>query len=80
MRTAYQTFGNMRHPVEDDLEMTIGSHHTGSLSSSSRVSFSALRRLAAQIECSIIYITHFHNGRFRECWLDRDTLLSVQRS
>jgi len=29
------------------------------------------------IECSIIYISHFRNGKVQECWLDWDSLLML---
>jgi predicted ester cyclase len=77
VRTAYKIFGNMQRLVEDEFgdddrlatRVRFRAIHKGE--------FLGIAPTGRTIECSIIYITHFENGRFKECWLDWDSLLSV---
>ena len=77
VRVGYRTFGNVEHIVEDEF----GDDHR----LATRVRFRAdikgeflgFAPSGQRIDCTILYITHFRNGRIQECWLDWDSLLTV---
>jgi len=76
---AYQTFGDMRHTIEDNIAEgeTVVTRVT--FRAMLKEDFLGLPGAGKQIECPIIYITKFRDGRFREVWLDWDSLFTVER-
>jgi predicted ester cyclase len=77
VRVGHRTFGNVEHIVEDefgdDYRLATRVRFRASLIGE----FMGFAPTGQLIECTIIYITHFRNGKIQECWLDWDSLLTV---
>ncbi len=77
LRGAYRTFGEIRHTIEDNLAEgdTVVTRVT--FRAVLKGEFLGIAAAGRRIECPIIYITRFLEGRFREVWLDWDALLTI---
>ena len=74
---AYLTFGEMRHTIEDNLAEGDTVVTRVMFRAMLKGDFLGIPATGKQIECPIIYITKFRDGRFREVWLDWDSLFTM---
>jgi steroid delta-isomerase-like uncharacterized protein len=74
---AYVTFAEMRHTIEDNLADGDTVVTRVRFRAMLRGDFLGIPAAGKQIECPIIYITKFRDGRFSEVWLDWDSLFTV---
>ena len=77
VRVGYRTFGNVEHIVEDEFGNDYRLATRVRFRASLKGEFLGFAPAGQLIECMIIYITHFRNGKIQECWLDWDSLLTV---
>jgi predicted ester cyclase len=79
LRSAYATFGDMQHFIEDNLaegdkvvtRVRFRAIHKGE--------FLGLAPSGRRIECPVIYVHRFGAGKIQEAWLDWDSMFVVAR-
>jgi len=76
-RAAFQTFSGMQHIVEDefgdDEKLATRIRFRAVL----KGDFLGMTAEGQEIDCPIIYLHRFHDGKIQECWIDWDSLLTV---